>query len=169
MPRPRLIASLPRRKPKSIRKSIGRKKPCAARLPTSPWRVPARSSNVKSTQRSTQTCSPTSRSSSRHILRWQNPITIARPYAEAVFALASAENALPVWAQMLKLAAEVASDAQDARRTGRSQPRGHRPRNRCFCRFAATRLIPKAETSSGCCCKRVALRFFRIFCNCTIA
>ncbi len=37
-------------------------------------------------------------------------VTIARPYAEAVFAIARDGNALPVWADMLKLASEVASD-----------------------------------------------------------
>ena len=33
--------------------------------------------------------------------------TIARPYAEAAFSLARDQNALPVWSQMLKLAATV--------------------------------------------------------------
>jgi F-type H+-transporting ATPase subunit delta len=37
-------------------------------------------------------------------------ITVARPYAEAVFALAREQNALPVWAEMLRVAARVASD-----------------------------------------------------------
>jgi|SRR5579862_2117449 len=37
-------------------------------------------------------------------------ITIARPYAEAVFALAKAANALPAWAQMLAFTSDVASD-----------------------------------------------------------
>jgi F-type H+-transporting ATPase subunit delta len=37
-------------------------------------------------------------------------ITIARPYAEAVFALARDANALPAWAQMLKRTSEVATD-----------------------------------------------------------
>src|SRR6266508_3990076 len=39
-------------------------------------------------------------------------ITVARPYAEAVFALARERNALPVWAEMLRRA------------------RAHRPRRR---------------------------------------
>ena len=39
-------------------------------------------------------------------------ITVARPYAEAAFALAREQNALPVWHEMLKLAASVADDAQ---------------------------------------------------------
>lgn len=39
-------------------------------------------------------------------------ITIARPYAEAAFEIAREHNALPVWAEMLKLAATVAADAQ---------------------------------------------------------
>src|SRR5258708_1057261 len=39
-------------------------------------------------------------------------ITVARPYAEAVFALAREQNALPVWAEMLRLAAAVAGDPQ---------------------------------------------------------
>ena len=39
-------------------------------------------------------------------------LTIARPYAEAVFALAQEQNALPVWAEMLKLAGDVAADPQ---------------------------------------------------------
>lgn len=36
--------------------------------------------------------------------------TIARPYAEAVFKLAKANNALPAWSDMLQLAATIASD-----------------------------------------------------------
>ncbi|MEP6996715.1 MAG: F0F1 ATP synthase subunit delta [Betaproteobacteria bacterium] len=40
------------------------------------------------------------------------PITVARPYAEAAYALARAGNALPVWAEMLRIATAVASDAQ---------------------------------------------------------
>jgi F-type H+-transporting ATPase subunit delta len=36
--------------------------------------------------------------------------TIARPYAEAAFALARDQNALPVWSQMLKLASTVVAD-----------------------------------------------------------
>jgi len=39
-------------------------------------------------------------------------ITIARPYAEAVFRLAKQGNALTEWAGMLNLAAGVAADAQ---------------------------------------------------------
>jgi len=37
-------------------------------------------------------------------------ITVARPYAQAAFALASEHNALPVWAEMLKLASAVVVD-----------------------------------------------------------
>jgi len=37
-------------------------------------------------------------------------ITVARPYAEAVFTLAREQNALPVWSEMLRIAAAVASD-----------------------------------------------------------
>jgi hypothetical protein len=37
-------------------------------------------------------------------------ITVARPYAQAAFALASEHNALPVWAEMLKLASAVVPD-----------------------------------------------------------
>jgi F-type H+-transporting ATPase subunit delta len=40
------------------------------------------------------------------------PITIARPYAEAAFALAREQNALPVWAEMLRAAAAIAADPQ---------------------------------------------------------
>lgn len=40
------------------------------------------------------------------------PITVARPYAEAAFALAREQNALPVWAEMLRTAAAVADDPQ---------------------------------------------------------
>ena len=40
--------------------------------------------------------------------------TIARPYAEAAFALARDQNALPVWSQMLKLASRVVGDARVA-------------------------------------------------------
>ncbi len=40
------------------------------------------------------------------------PITVARPYAEAAYALARDGNALPVWAEMLRMATAVASDAQ---------------------------------------------------------
>jgi F-type H+-transporting ATPase subunit delta len=36
--------------------------------------------------------------------------TIARPYAEAVFKLATEQNALPVWSEMMKFAAAVMSD-----------------------------------------------------------
>ncbi len=39
-------------------------------------------------------------------------ITVARPYAEAVFALSRERNALPVWAEMLRLASDVAGDAR---------------------------------------------------------
>ena len=39
-------------------------------------------------------------------------ITIARPYAEAAFALAREQNALPVWAEMLRIATAVAEDPQ---------------------------------------------------------
>jgi F-type H+-transporting ATPase subunit delta len=39
-------------------------------------------------------------------------VTIARPYAEAVFALARQSNSLPVWAEMLKLASDVASNPE---------------------------------------------------------
>ena len=38
--------------------------------------------------------------------------TIARPYAQAAFELARADNALLVWSEMLNLAAAVAHDAQ---------------------------------------------------------
>ena len=37
-------------------------------------------------------------------------ITVARPYAEAVFELARERDALPVWAEMLRMASSVASD-----------------------------------------------------------
>jgi F-type H+-transporting ATPase subunit delta len=37
-------------------------------------------------------------------------ITVARPYAEAAFALAREQNALPVWAEMLRVATNVAND-----------------------------------------------------------
>ena len=36
--------------------------------------------------------------------------TIARPYAEAAFSLAREQNALPRWAEMLKIVSNVASD-----------------------------------------------------------
>ena len=39
-------------------------------------------------------------------------ITVARPYAEAAFALAREANALPVWSEMLRVAAAVAEDPQ---------------------------------------------------------
>jgi len=38
--------------------------------------------------------------------------TVARPYAEAAFAIARDGNALPVWSEMLRLAASVLADAQ---------------------------------------------------------
>ena len=38
------------------------------------------------------------------------PITVARPYAEAAFALARETNSLPVWSEMLRVAAVVADD-----------------------------------------------------------
>lgn len=40
------------------------------------------------------------------------PITVARPYAEAAFALAREQNALPVWEEMLRAAAAVGADPQ---------------------------------------------------------
>src|SRR5258708_7686946 len=40
--------------------------------------------------------------------------TIARPYAEAAFALARDSNALPVWSQMLRLASGVVADPKVA-------------------------------------------------------
>ena len=40
------------------------------------------------------------------------PITVARPYAEAVFELARQTNALPVWSEMLRNASAVGSDAR---------------------------------------------------------
>lgn len=39
------------------------------------------------------------------------PITVARPYAEAAYALARDDNALLAWAEMLRVATAVASDA----------------------------------------------------------
>ncbi len=39
-------------------------------------------------------------------------MTLARPYAEAVFALANERNALPKWSQMLQLGALIAGDGQ---------------------------------------------------------
>ena len=41
--------------------------------------------------------------------------TIARPYAEAAFALASDGNALPVWSQMLRLTSAIVTEPQVAR------------------------------------------------------
>jgi len=40
--------------------------------------------------------------------------TIARPYAEAAFALARDSNALPAWSQMLRLASGIVADPQMA-------------------------------------------------------
>jgi F-type H+-transporting ATPase subunit delta len=40
--------------------------------------------------------------------------TIARPYAEAAFALAREQNALPAWSEMLKLAGTVVADPRIA-------------------------------------------------------
>lgn len=40
--------------------------------------------------------------------------TIARPYAEAAFALAREQNALPVWSRMLKLASGIVADPRIA-------------------------------------------------------
>ena len=39
-------------------------------------------------------------------------LTVARPYAEAVFSLAHEQNALPVWSEMLRVASRVADDEQ---------------------------------------------------------
>jgi F-type H+-transporting ATPase subunit delta len=39
-------------------------------------------------------------------------ITLARPYAEAAFALARERNALPVWSEMLRLASNVVTDSR---------------------------------------------------------
>jgi F-type H+-transporting ATPase subunit delta len=43
------------------------------------------------------------------------PTTIARPYAEAAFDLARADNALPVWSSMLRYASAVVADPAMAR------------------------------------------------------
>ena len=43
------------------------------------------------------------------------PTTIARPYAEAAFALARTTNTLPVWSSMLRYASGVVSDPAMAR------------------------------------------------------
>ena len=40
------------------------------------------------------------------------PTTVARPYAEAAYALAREANALPAWSEMLRVATAVASDAR---------------------------------------------------------
>lgn len=40
--------------------------------------------------------------------------TIARPYAEAAFALARDENALPVWSEMLRFGAAIVADERVA-------------------------------------------------------
>jgi F-type H+-transporting ATPase subunit delta len=40
------------------------------------------------------------------------PTTVARPYAEAAYALARDANALPAWSEMLRVATAVASDAR---------------------------------------------------------
>ncbi len=40
--------------------------------------------------------------------------TIARPYAEAAFAIARERNALPVWSQMLRVSARVVADPRVA-------------------------------------------------------
>ena len=48
-------------------------------------------------------------------------VTVARPYAEAAFALAREQNALPVWDEMLRVASNVASDARV--RTALDNPR----------------------------------------------
>jgi F-type H+-transporting ATPase subunit delta len=40
------------------------------------------------------------------------PTTVARPYAEAAYALARDANALPAWGEMLRVATAVASDAR---------------------------------------------------------
>jgi F-type H+-transporting ATPase subunit delta len=42
------------------------------------------------------------------------PTTVARPYAEAAFALAREQNALAVWSRMLKLASGVVGDKRVA-------------------------------------------------------
>jgi F-type H+-transporting ATPase subunit delta len=40
------------------------------------------------------------------------PTTVARPYAEAAYALARDANALPAWGEMLRVVTAVASDAR---------------------------------------------------------
>jgi F-type H+-transporting ATPase subunit delta len=40
------------------------------------------------------------------------PTTVARPYAEAAYALAREANALPAWGEMLRVVTAVASDAR---------------------------------------------------------
>ncbi len=48
-------------------------------------------------------------------------VTVARPYAEAVFALAREQNTLPEWAEMLRIASAVAGD--QSMRTALDNPR----------------------------------------------
>jgi F-type H+-transporting ATPase subunit delta len=48
-------------------------------------------------------------------------ITVARPYAEAVFSLARETNSLPVWSEMLRVTAAVAED--ESMRSALDNPR----------------------------------------------
>ena len=94
-------------------------------------------------------------------------ITVARPYAEAVFELAREQNALPVWAEMLqarerRCAATNACGLRSITRDWRS-----RRRNLSSLPSAATSSMPTAEVLSACCSKPTGSACCRKSGNCS--
>ncbi len=72
------------------------------------------------------------------------PLTIARPYAEAAFELAREQNALPVWSEMLRLAATVASDPR--MRTALASPKlSSADKESLFLSICGERLSPEGR------------------------
>ena len=67
--------------------------------------------------------------------------TVARPYAEAAFKIASEENALPVWGEMLKFSSAIMTDA--AMQSAIDNPRlGAAEKESLFLSVAGDRLNP---------------------------
>jgi len=67
--------------------------------------------------------------------------TVARPYAEAAFKIASEENALPVWGEMLKFSSAIMADA--AMQSAIDNPRlGAAEKESLFLSVAGDRLNP---------------------------
>ena len=72
-------------------------------------------------------------------------LTVARPYAEAAFALARDQNALPVWSGMLRLVASVAADPQ-MRNALMSPKLGTAEKESLFLSVVGDRLSPEGRS-----------------------